>query len=94
LYGSAGTDELFGDSGGDYLSPGNNDDYDFVDAGGGNDHIDAFNMTNGFLEVSHYDLRDLVSQVITSDTAATQSAIFGTVATVDKGVYGTTTIGF
>jgi cytochrome c5/Ca2+-binding RTX toxin-like protein len=94
IYAGDGTDEIFGGNGDDYLNAGNNEDYDFVDAGAGNDHVDAFDMTQGFLEVSHYELRNSTSQTITYDSTAAQSAIFGSAATIDKRAFGTTTVGF
>jgi cytochrome c5/Ca2+-binding RTX toxin-like protein len=90
LSGYDGSDRLFGGNGDDTLDPGDNNYFDYVDAGAGNDQIQAGGVREGFLEIGHYDLRNSTGVTLTFEMDADPDTLND--ASVSKGAFGTTTV--
>jgi len=90
LQGFGGTDRLYGGDGDDILEPGDNQDFDYVDPGAGNDEVLASTVFEGFLDIGHYDLRN--STALTVDYVMDTDPSVLSDATVDKGINGTTVV--
>ena len=81
--GGAGTDRLFGGMGNDYLNPGDNTNFDYINPHSGADTVDATGMQTGFLSIKHWDLVFAEAQSITVDGVLNSGSI-------DKGLNGVT----
>jgi Ca2+-binding RTX toxin-like protein len=83
LIGGAGSDELIAGFGDDFINPGDNTDFDFIQAGAGQDTISFADVVEGFVDVKHDDLNAGIA-VVVNGSANTGS--------INKGVNGTTTL--
>jgi hypothetical protein len=88
--GFGGTDRLYGGNGNDTLEPGDNDNFDYVDPGAGDDEVLASTVFNGFLEIGHYDLRNSTGVTATFEMDGDFNSLDN--ASVSKGSFGTTTV--
>ncbi|TMM49383.1 calcium-binding protein [Sulfitobacter sabulilitoris] len=84
LEGGLGSDELFGGAGNDLLNPGDNNNYDYIVAGIGNDTITFDDATaDAYFEIEHGDLNNAITVNINGNTNT---------GSIDKGASGTTTL--
>lgn len=79
LIGDSGTNELQTGSGNDYINPGDNSYYDWVQPGAGNDTIDLSDMLNGWIHISYSNLSSAITFNLDGSTNVT---------TTDKGPNG------
>ncbi|WP_238368606.1 beta strand repeat-containing protein [Mesobacterium pallidum] len=83
FFGGAGNDTIETLAGDDYINPGDNEDYDSVRPGSGNDTVDFADLSVGYVDLHHWDLDAGITANINGNANT---------GVIDKGVNGTTTL--